>query len=165
MIRLQCACGKPFRLPKAFRGRQGRCPACAAIINVPPDDDDPPIFDEVALSRRRFNTQHLFEYVIDSVVGISSSLRRIIGRVAYTQTDAAINPGNSGGSLFNEYTQVVGINTMVLRDSRGLGFAIPIEVVSERYQALSQTLATLFERHLRQKLQRLQVWGSKLRFL
>ncbi len=49
------------------------------------------------------------------------------------QTDAPINPGNSGGPLIDERGQVHGINTMIIQNTQGIGFAIPIQAVFEEF--------------------------------
>jgi len=65
--------------------------------------------------------------------GIISGFREHAG-VRYIQTDAPINPGNSGGPLIDLNGEVVGVNTMILADTEGIGFAIPIEVVLDEFQ-------------------------------
>lgn len=46
----------------------------------------------------------------------------------YIQTDAAINRGNSGGPLIDIDGRVVGINTAIIAQAQGLGFAVPVNV-------------------------------------
>lgn len=90
-----------------------------------------------------------FDYTV--TLGIVSALNRNVDRPDGTgyyrgmiQTDAAINPGNSGGPLVNAQGQVVGMNTIIARQTstgvavEGINFAVPIDEIK---LALSQLVA------------------------
>jgi 2-alkenal reductase len=71
--------------------------------------------------------------------GVVSALKRRLpiarGRelTNVIQTDAAINPGSSGGPLLDSSGRLIGVNTAIYSPSgasAGVGFAIPVDVVS-----------------------------------
>ena len=77
----------------------------------------------------RNTTQKLNKCVRLLILKLQSQVRVYDG-VDWVQTDAAINPGNSGGPLIDLNTgSVVGINAMGLKDTEGLNFAVPIQLI------------------------------------
>ena len=71
-------------------------------------------------------------------IGIASALGRTITSAGgailadLVQTDAAINQGNSGGPLVNLRGELVGLNTTIIAEAQGIGFAVSSALV-ERY--------------------------------
>ena len=68
------------------------------------------------------------------MIGIVSAQKRMIPGSGYPpliQIDAAMNLGNSGGPLFNLNGEVIGINTILLWKSQGIGFATPINMARD----------------------------------
>jgi S1-C subfamily serine protease len=131
--------------------------ARAEVIGVDPDSDlavvhvsiDEDLLDPVALgdSDRAFVGQRAialgnpFGQTWTLTAGIVSAVGRTLrsGTSQFSipemiQTDAAINPGNSGGPLLDADGRVVGVNTMILSQSRssaGVGFAVPVNIVKQ----------------------------------
>jgi len=56
----------------------------------------------------------------------------------YLQTDAVINPGHSGGPLLDSGGRVLGMNTLIARQERGMAFAVPSNL-------LQQTIGQIME--------------------
>jgi len=74
--------------------------------------------------------------------GVISALRRDVSvrdKVAFKdvlQTDTLINPGNSGGPLLNVFGEVIGVNSAIIANAQGIGFAIPVDRVKRSLAAL-----------------------------
>jgi serine protease Do len=84
-----------------------------------------------------FKLDYTFTYGVISGKGRNKLLETGGYNIAdYLQTDTSINPGNSGGPLCDIDGKVVGMNTLINGLNRGLGFAIPSNLVGEIGQQL-----------------------------
>lgn len=72
--------------------------------------------------------------------GSISAKERQFGDRSYIQIDAPINEGNSGGPLLSDTGQVLGMNTMKMSDSEGLGLAIPMQRICQYVSSLGVEL-------------------------
>lgn len=92
--------------------------------------------DAVRVGEFAFAIGAPFELPYTFTVGVISAKGRkeLVNSTPYTaylQTDASINPGNSGGPLCNIDGKVIGVNTMIYGINRGMGFAIPSNMVRD----------------------------------
>ncbi|PID71853.1 MAG: hypothetical protein CSB34_04940 [Desulfobulbus propionicus] len=96
--------------------------------------------------KRSYVQQGATVYTIGSPVGLHhtvtsgviSGYREINGK-KLVQIDAPINPGNSGGPLINDQGQVLGVNTMIINNTEGIGFAIPFDTVFQDFPGAVQS--------------------------
>ena len=116
--------------------------AVLRIIDPPGNLIELPVGDssELSVGRKVMAIGNPFGLDTTLTVGVVSALDREIQSPSnrtirgVIQTDAAINPGNSGGPLLNSLGQLVGVNTAIFSPSggsAGIGFAIPVNTVSE----------------------------------
>jgi serine protease Do len=106
-----------------------------ALIKIKPDNSLPFVeigdSDSVKVGEWVIAIGNPFGLEQTVTAGIVSAKGRVIGAGAYDnfiQTDASINPGNSGGPLFNMAGKVIGINTAIVAQGQGIGFAIPMNM-------------------------------------
>lgn len=78
--------------------------------------------------------------------GIITHSNREMDNVNYVQHDAAISNGNSGGPLINEFGEVIGVNTLTIKDSQNLNFAISMAEVDNLVQGTPLTFAEFYEK-------------------
>jgi S1-C subfamily serine protease len=104
--------------------------------------------EDLVVGQRAIAIGNPFGQAGTMTTGIVSALGRSVQSLAgysiplVIQTDAAINPGNSGGPLLNELGQVIGVNFQIassVRSNSGVGFAIPVNIVSRVVPALIET--------------------------
>ena len=244
-LKIKCSCGKILKVTEKLLGEKARCPNCSTVVQIPEKIESLTVLEELSEERKKYSAQNLFEYVVDSVVGIRtpkstgsgffinddgiiatnrhlvgtfnnvtvrlhddkeylgkvirsynnidlafvktdvknkkyvtlgnyddlkvgqpvyaigdpkglhktltkaivSAVGRLIQKARFIQTDAPINPGNSGGPLFNEYAEVIGINTLIQREAHGLGFAIPVEALIEKNNEIKNDLKEILDRY------------------
>lgn len=78
--------------------------------------------------------------------GIITYADRDIDGVHYVQHNAAISSGNSGGPLINDCCEVIGINTMTVKDSQNLNFAVSITELSKLKYGTPLTVAQFYQK-------------------
>jgi S1-C subfamily serine protease len=66
------------------------------------------------------------------VSALGRALRSQQGRLidSVIQHTAPLNPGNSGGPLVTSRREVIGINTAIIANAQGIGFAVPAETAA-----------------------------------
>lgn len=61
--------------------------------------------------------------------GIVSAAREARGNIKVIQTTAPFSPGSSGGGLFDGSGRLVGITTLIVKDSQNLNFAVSAQYI------------------------------------
>ena len=105
--------------------------------------------DESFVGQRAITIGNPFGQTWSLTAGVVSAVGRTLqsGNSPFSipemiQTDASINPGNSGGPLLDSEGKVLGVNTMILSQSRsssGVGFAVPVNIVKMVVPKLIET--------------------------
>ncbi len=109
-----------------------------ALLKIEPDESLPAVAlgdsSELEVGEWVVAIGNPFGLNYSVTTGIISAKGRTIGHSPYDnfiQTDASINPGNSGGPLFNLDGEVIGVNSAIIQNGQGIGFAVPIDMVEE----------------------------------
>ena len=117
-----------------------------ALLKIDPKGKDLPVVklgdsDKLKVGEWVLAIGNPFGLSYTVTAGIVSAKGRVIGEGPYDdfiQTDASINPGNSGGPLVNMDGEVIGINTAIIKNAQGIGFAIPINLAKHVIEQLKE---------------------------
>ena len=81
-------------------------------------------FEEVQTGSKVYAVGSSFGMTDTFSNGMVTYADRKIDSVRYIQHNAPISDGNSGGPLLNEYGEVIGINTLSVKDAQNLNFSV-----------------------------------------
>ncbi|MCC7104871.1 MAG: trypsin-like peptidase domain-containing protein [Chloroflexi bacterium] len=128
--RLEVTLADGTTMPAQLRGRDPRADLAVIKVDLPKEkirvaplgDDSQLQVGELAIA---IGNPFGLEQTVTA--GIISARRRVVDEpgggllVQAVQTDASINPGNSGGPLLNGRGEVIGVNTLIVSPSSGIG--------------------------------------------
>lgn len=80
--------------------------------------------------------------IVSSLKSLEQSFGENTAEVQFLQTNSDINAGNSGGPLLNEHGAVIGINTLTVNETNGMGFAVSTQ---ELFPLLNEVKLGYFE--------------------
>ena len=106
-----------------------------AFLNLPDSEKLPTVTlkegeDAIKEGEKVVAIGHPYGLKYTATQGIVSNTYHVLDEITFIQHDAALNPGNSGGPLVNEKSEIVGINTFILRDGENLGFSLPSRYIT-----------------------------------
>lgn len=112
-------------------------PTDIAVLDVPGLDLPPVVRSAdaaqpgqwVAALGNPYGLQHSISVGVVSAVGRTDLPGEAPRDADFIQTDLNLNPGSSGGPLVDALGRVLGMNTAVLGNAQGVGFATPIGMV------------------------------------
>ncbi len=85
----------------------------------------------ISEGNRVYAIGHPMKLKYTTTTGVISSVSRDFKGVSFIQIDMPMNPGNSGGPLINENSEVIGLNTMVIKDAPNISFSLPLYKIQE----------------------------------
>lgn len=121
-----------------------------AFVHVPDGTDMPDMHlaagKEVRDGETVLAIGHPYGLNYTATEGIVSKAKRLQKGINYIQIDAAINPGNSGGPLVNTNGEIVGVNTFIIAGGDNLGFALPVQYLTEDLNDYKQFFGTYVQK-------------------